>query len=67
MDVESEDVALRVMDDAVKNMIRKFRQLKRPFLNPRDEVNDEKGYLDEDEIDWPDAEERGIVWYVEHT
>ena len=52
MDVESEDVALQVMNDAVKNMIREFRQLERPFLNPRGEVSDEKGYLDEDEIDW---------------
>lgn len=54
MDVESEDVTLRVMNDAVKNMIREFRQLERPFLNPRGEVSDEKGYLDEDEIEWPD-------------
>lgn len=54
MDVESEDVALRVMNDAVKNMVREFRQLERPFLNPRGEVSNQKGYLDEDGINWPD-------------
>ena len=41
------------MSDAVKNMIREFRQLERPFLNPRGEVSDEKGYLGEGKIDWP--------------
>ena len=54
MDVESGNVALRVMNDAVKNMTHGFRQLGRPFLNLKGEVSDEKGYLDEDETDWPD-------------
>lgn len=54
MDVESEDVALRVMNSAVKDMIHEFRQFERPFLNPRGEVSDEKEYLDEDETDWLD-------------
>ena len=54
MDVERGDVALRVMNGAVKSMIHEFRQLERPLLNPRGEVSDEKGYLDEDETDWPD-------------
>jgi hypothetical protein len=54
MDVKSGDVALRVMNDAVKNMIHEFRQLERPFLNPRGEVSDEEGYLNEDETDWLD-------------
>ncbi|KAF2493958.1 hypothetical protein BU16DRAFT_60559 [Lophium mytilinum] len=52
---QDEDVALRVMREAIKHMIRQFRNLERPFLRDSAGVaREEKGYADEDEVEWPD-------------
>ncbi|KAF2812996.1 uncharacterized protein BDZ99DRAFT_568261 [Mytilinidion resinicola] len=52
---QDEDVALRVMRETIKHMIRQFRALERPFLRDRAGLaREEKGYADEDEVEWPD-------------